>query len=146
LIGKPSTDGLSTNGIAKNQYNIYSTLSDVGVIPALKVGNGQCAVFVEAIAPKIVQTAYWKKGTPVFTKNPTTGQITFNNIPAGTVVATFSGNTYYGHCAIFGNAPSTGGMNVWDANFVPPKYGLVPEFDSLIFMLKDCLHIRWNNK
>lgn len=75
-------------------------------------------------------TSNWKTGEPVFTTDPITKKRIFNkNVKIGTVIATFDGKDNYDktypkgneHTAVFGDAPATGGINVWDQNFVYSK-------------------------
>jgi len=120
LMLSGSAGNLQTNGLSKTNSPITSLVKGIGTINALKVGNGECAVFVEAISPKIYLTASWMKGKPIC--SVVNGKVVFDtSIPAGTIIATFTGapgsKTYLGHCAIYGNPTSTG-INVWDSNWI----------------------------
>ena len=120
LMLSVSAGNLQTNGLSKANSPITSLVKGVNNINALRVGNGQCAVFVEAISPKLYETASWMKGKPIC--SVVNGKVVFDtSIPAGTIIATFTGipgsKSYLGHCAIYGNPTSTG-INVWDSNYV----------------------------
>jgi hypothetical protein len=117
------------NVVSKKLVNVKSKVKGVGAIGAVKINeiskpksqyDGQCVAFVKAVSktPNI-GTSSWTKGRPVVTKK--NGKPVFNNIPAGTIIATFnSKGKYYGHTAIFGDCTSTG-INVWDQNYIYSK-------------------------
>lgn len=80
---------------------------------------GQCVSLVKTLSKSTKVTGSWIKGRNV---------ISSGNVLPGTVIATFSGSSYYGHAAIFRGyvLDSYGkkiGIKVWDQNWV--KSGLI---------------------
>jgi hypothetical protein len=74
------------------------------------VGTGQCVAFVRQ-ACGAPHTSLWRRGR----------KARGGNLEAGTAIATFDANGYYGnhtdgrsHCAIFVAEEATGGLLVWD--------------------------------
>lgn len=92
-------------------------VNEVPSRPSSQAGlDGQCVAFVKAVTrtPNI-GTGSWNKGRPV-TSVQGGKKVVDSSIPVGTAIATFSGTTYSGHTAIYGN-PSATGLNVWDQNY-----------------------------
>jgi len=72
---------------------------------------GECVSAVKALSGSNVVTANWIKGS----------QVTSGGVAPGTAIATFSGESYYGHTAIFKGYIYSGytiiGIEVWDQNW-----------------------------
>jgi len=72
---------------------------------------GECVSAVKALSGSNVVTANWIKGS----------QVTSGGISQGTAIATFSGQSYYGHVAILKGYVYSGytivGIQVWDQNW-----------------------------
>lgn len=107
-----------------NTHGGSTTLVKYGSISAIKVRDGECVLFVNALANRNYRVASeWRRGTHVLSAT------TF--IPPGTFIATFSSPTVYsGHVAIFGGYlyDATGkrnGIFVFDQNYVPDHGGVV---------------------
>lgn len=75
--------------------------------------GGQCVGFVRAEDVVDIAPINWHKGVQVTATN---------NLPAGTVIATFSGNSYYGHTAFFLGYASNG-ILVMDQNWYKDPKG-----------------------
>lgn len=115
---------LATWPAAFNTYGGSKTLVYYNSIPAIKVRNGECVAFVNALANRNgISSDDWDRGINVMSAS--------TDITRGTIIATFSDlTTYYGHVAIFGGYlyDSTGrrnGLFVWDQNYVPSYGGVV---------------------
>ncbi len=95
---------------------------NVGNIPAITMADyqgyywGECVSMVKALSKSTVTTRNWQRGPAA---------MTYNVMRPGTVIATFSGDNYYGHVAIlrgytYSNGQRTG-ILVWDQNYVSPR-------------------------
>ena len=72
---------------------------------------GQCVSYVKKVCPALPATGLWKKGLPVKDNG---------KILPGTVIATFNGNQYEGHAAIY-VSQSPAGISVYDQYATPPS-------------------------
>jgi hypothetical protein len=77
--------------------------------------DGECVSFVKGVTHNNTTTSGWGKGANVFT-----------GLAAGTVIATFSGSSYYGHTAVFlkyikDGSGNVTGIRVADENWTPSK-------------------------
>lgn len=109
---------------AFDTYGGSKTLVKYGSISAIKVRDGECVTFVNAIANRNGKTADdWERGINVMSAS--------TDVTRGTIIATFSDSTtYYGHVAVFGGylydaAGKRNGLFVWDQNYVPDHGGVV---------------------
>lgn len=115
---------LATWPAAFDTYGGSKTLVYYGSIPAIKVRNGECVTFVNALANRNGKSSNdWDRGLNVMSAS--------TDVTRGTIIATFSDpTTYYGHVAVFGGYlyDATGkrnGLFVWDQNYVPDHGGVV---------------------
>lgn len=109
------------HGVALNTYGGSKTLVYVGSIPAIKIRNGECVTFVNALANRNTKSSDdWDRGKRVMD----------GGVSRGTLIATFTDPyTYSGHVAVFDSYYYTNnvlsGINVWDQNYLPDHGGLV---------------------
>lgn len=88
---------------------------------------GQCVSACRALSKSYAKTTDWSKGQQVIT----------GGVARGTIIATFSGNVFNGHCAIFRDYVyedgEISGFEVWDSNyFTPYGYGSGDRDDGVL--------------
>lgn len=110
------------HGVSLNTYGGSKTLVYIGSIPAIKIRDGECVTFANAMANRNGKSAVdWRRGARVMD----------GGISRGTLVATFRADGTYdtfggtGHVAIFDTYQGSSGFSVWDQNYLPDHGGVV---------------------
>jgi len=121
----PSGNGISPYlmkydyGKTLDTYGKSKTLVPVGLIRAIRIGDGECVAFAKAMSnTNSITTSHWRRGKKVL--DP------YSNIQRGTIVAKFNADGTFdccgtGHVAIFDQYYVTNngvGFKVWDQNYV----------------------------